>query len=216
MADTLTQLIAKVQAILGDGGTLFTTATCTAAIRQALHEYNRAAPIHAADLITGDNDQYIYELTDYDTNAVKIFDILLQGDDQNQIDTPIDFDQYNEDERLFFRLRQPVTTSDTLIVRYTKLHTISGLDSATESTAPAWDDQILVDGGAYFAILTRATARVESINLSKDQSDNYREIMTHFRTAFNLGLANIGQRKRVPVAEPDTRAWNDSYHNWGQ
>jgi hypothetical protein len=216
MSDTLTQLIAKTQAMLGDDGTIFTTALVTAATRQALTEFNRVSPVHAAVLITGVNDQYEYELTDADSLSVKILDVLKQGDNADELDIPLTYDDYIEDERIFFRLRSPVTTSDTLIVRYTLNHTINGLDSATESTPLAKDDQILVDGACYHAVMIRAASRVETINLSKDQSDNYREVAGHFRQAFNLGLANLGRTRRSPVSEPDTRAWNDQYHSWGQ
>lgn len=216
MSDSLTTLISKVQAMLGDDGTIFTTALITAATRQALTEFNRVSPVHAAITITGVNDQYEYELSDDDSLAVTILDVLRQGDNGDELDISITYDAYNEDERVFFRLRQPVTTSDTLIVRYALNHTINGLDSATESTLPASQDQIIVDGACYHAIMTRAASRIETINLSKDQSDNYREVASHFRTAFNLGLANLGRSKRAPVGEPDTRAWNDAYHGWGQ
>ena len=216
MTASLTTLISRAQALLGDDGTIFTTALLTAAFRQALTDFNRIAPVHAATLITGVNDQYEYELTDADPLAVTILDILRQGDNGDELDISITYDPYNEDERVFFRLRLLVTTSETLIARYTIDHTINGLDSATESTIPTEQDQILIGGACWHAILTRATSRVESINLSRDQSDNYREVANHFRTAFNAGLANIGRKKRVPVGEPDTRAWNDSYHTWGQ
>lgn len=216
MSDSLTTLITRTEAGLGDDGTIFTTAICTAAIREALRQFNQVAPVHAADLITGVNDQYEYELTAVDSLAIAILDVLRQGDNADELDISITYDAYNEDERIFFRLRQPVTTSDTLIVRYTKNHTISGLDSATESTVPTEQDQIIVDGARAEAIMIRAVSRVETINLSKDQTDNYREIAGHFKAAFTAGLANIGRTKRAPVGEPDTRAWNDNYHNWGQ
>lgn len=216
MSDSLTTLITKVQNILGDSsGTYFTTAIVTAAIRQALDEFNLAVPVYAAVTITGVNDQYEYELSDQDSLATGILDVLEQGDNQNELDISLDYDDYWEDERIFFRLRAPLTTSETLIVRYTKDHTINGLDSATESTIQAQHDQIIVDGGAFYAITIRATARVETINLSQDQSDNYREIAAQYQTAFKTGIAQA-QRRRAPVSEPDTRAWNDQYHNWGQ
>jgi len=216
MSDSLTTLIGKVQNILGDAsGTYFTTAIVTAAIRQALSEWNLRAPIHAAVTITGIADLYEYELTDEDSLAVEILDVLKQGDGQNELDISITYDDYVEDERVFFRLRSPVTTSETLIVRYTLNHTINGLDSQVESTIQARHDQVIVDGAAYHAIMTRATARIETINLSQDQPDNYREVAAHFRTAFNLGMTEAG-RRRAPVGEPDTRAWNDEYHTWGQ
>jgi hypothetical protein len=216
MSDTLTTLIGKVQAMLGDDGTIFTTALVTAATRQALSEFNRVSPINAAVLIDGIDEQYEYELSDHDPLAKKILDILKQGDNADELDISITYDDYTEDERVFFRLRYPVTSAETLIARYTLHHTINGLDSATESTIPAEQDQIIVDGACWHAVMTRAASRVETINLSKDQSDNYREVAGHFRTAFNLGLNNLARNKRAPVGEPDTRAWNDSYHNWNQ
>jgi hypothetical protein len=165
--------------------------------------------------MTGVNDQYEYEVSDLDPLAVAILDVLRQGDNADELDVSITYDPHNEDERLWFRLRAPVTTSETLIVRYTLDHTINGLDSATDSTVRAQDDQILVDGACFFAIMTRATARVETNNLNEKTSEKYMSIAGHFQTAFNLGLANIG-KKKAPVGEPDTRAWNDNYHTWSQ
>ena len=63
MSDSLTTLTTKLQALLMDGGTLFTSTTCTAAIRQALSRINVRMPIHAGTLIDTVADQYEYELT---------------------------------------------------------------------------------------------------------------------------------------------------------
>lgn len=216
MSDTLSQLITKVQAILGDDGTIFTTATCTAAIRQALDEWNLRVEVHAALTITGVNDQYNYELSDEDALATAIYDVLLQGNNNDELDISLDYDEYDEDERIFFRLRRPITTSDTLIVRYRIRHTISGLDSAVESTLPSRHDQAIVLGAAFFSIMIRAVSRVETINLSKDQSDNYREAAATFAVAFGQRVLSASKAKKPAVSEPDRRAWNDGYYNWGQ
>ena len=216
MSDSLTTLITKVQNILGDSsGTYFTTAIITAAVRQALTEFNKRVPQFLAVTITGVNDQYEYELSDEDANAIKILDVLRQGDNADELDISITYDDYIEDERVFFRLRQPETTSETLIVRYTADHTINGLDSQIESTILARHDQIIVDGAAAWSIWTRAVARVETINLSQDQSDNYRELATRLYSTFQAGLDRAARRSAA-VGEPDTRAWNDQYHSWGQ
>lgn len=210
MSDTLATLIDKVQGILGDtAGTYFTDALCTAAIRQALSEWNLHVPTFAAVTITGIDNQYEYELSDEDANAIKIVDVLRQGT-TSEVDTSIDYDEYWEDNRLFFRLRAPITSSQALIVRYAIVNTINGLDSETESTLISFDDQAIVDGGAFFAIVIRATGKVETINLSQDQADNYREIAPLFASAFNSRMAQAAQR-RAPVSEPDARAWKDKY-----
>ena len=49
MTQTLTQLTAEVQAMFIDDGTRFTAATVTAAVRQALKDFNAAAPVRAAE-----------------------------------------------------------------------------------------------------------------------------------------------------------------------
>lgn len=216
MSDNLTTLISKVQAILGDDGTIFSTATCTAAIRQALSEWNMRVPQILAVTITGIAGQYEYELSDEDSDALEILDILRQGPNQNELDTSLTFDAYIEDERVFFRLRQPVSATDTLIVRYTKDQTINGLDSQIESTLPARYNQAMIDGGAYFAIYVRAVARVESINLSKDQSDNYRDLAIYFGAAFGLRMAQATKSRRSPVGEPPDKTWEDQWHGWEQ
>lgn len=217
MSDSLTTLIGKVQNILGDAsGTYFTTAIATAGIRQALSEWNLRAPVHAATTITAVADQYEYELTDADVNSCEILDVLERGDNNNELDISLSYDQYDEDERVFFRLRRPVVASEIIIVRYTLYHTINGLDSAVESTLLAKDDQAMVDGGAFFSIITRAVARIETINLSQDQSDNYREMAGLFGGAFNARLARAARYRKAAVGEPDTRTWEDSYHSWEQ
>jgi hypothetical protein len=207
MSDNLTTLISKVQAILGDDGTIFSTATVTAAIRQALSEWNMRVPTYAAVTITGVNDQYEYELSDEDANAAEIIDVLRQGDNNDELDISLTYDAYIEDERLFFRLRYPVTSSETLIVRYTLMQTISGLDSETESTIPNHYNQAMINGGAYFAIFSRAVSKIETVNLSRDQSDNYREMAGYFGSAFAMRMAQASRTRKTPVGEPDTRAW---------
>jgi hypothetical protein len=213
MTDSLTTLIGKVQNILGDAsGTYFTTAICTAAIRQALSDWNMRAPMFAAVTITAVTNQYEYELSDEDANAIEIIDILRQGPNNNEVDKSLDYDGYIEDERVFFRLRRPLTSADTIIVRYILYHTINGLDSQVESTLPSYYNQAMVDGGAFFAIMIRATARIETINLSPEQSDNYREIAGGFAQAFALRMAEAQRKRSAAVSEPDSRAWNDAYH----
>ena len=57
MTDTLTQLVTKLQALLLGDSTTFTTATCTAAIRQAFKQLNMTVPSHAAEIVSAVTDQ---------------------------------------------------------------------------------------------------------------------------------------------------------------
>jgi len=217
MADTLTQLITKVQALLGDTtGTFFTTSIVTAGIRQALSEWNLRAPNHIATTIAAIADQYEYELTDAANVPIEIMDVLERGDGNNELDISIGYDQYVEDERTFIRLRAPITANEVIIVRYTANHTINGLDSALTSTLMAKDDQAMIDGGAFYSIVTRATARIETVNVSGGQPDDYQSIAVLYKASFDSRLGLAARSRRMPVGEPDQRAWNDSYHNWDQ
>jgi len=212
MTDTLTQLIARVQAQLIDDGTRFTTATCTAALRACLKNVNERAPINAGTRIDVIANQKEYELTDEDARAMSILDVL-EWDEDGEDHTPLLYDAYSEDERLFFRLRTALSSGE-LLARYTIPHTISGLDSETSSTPSARLDQIIVDGACAEAIAFRAASRIETINLQQQVSDNYREVMSHFRAAYELSLSAYIRDRRSPVSEPNTAAWNDEYHNW--
>src|SRR5512140_922767 len=102
MPDTLSQLIAKVQAGLLDDGTLFPAATVTTAVRQSLADINRAAPQFAAATIASIADQLEYELSDEDALATGVIDVLLEGDGDSL--TRLEYDAYVEDSRWFFKL----------------------------------------------------------------------------------------------------------------
>ena len=137
--------------------------------------------------------------------------MLREGlDTYADINISLDFDAYFEDDRPFFRLRVPQANGTTLIARYTKPYTISGLDSETSSTLPALYDVVLLDGAAWQACIVRAAGRIETINMNADVTTNFARMSDHFRMAFELGLANLG-RRRYPVSEPVTHSWNDEW-----
>lgn len=216
MTDTLTTLISKIQASLGDDGTIFSTAHITAAVRLALDDWNEQSPIFAAATVAVTEEQKEYEVSDEDEDAVDVVDVLLKGTDTAEENhTPLVFDKYTEDARLFIRLQTAQgSDSDYLIIRYTKSHTISGLDSETESTLPEYDDPSMVIGGAYYSLVTRAAARVETINLQKDVSDNYAALASILKAKWEARLAKAARMPPPAVPYPVTHSWNDQWHNF--
>src|SRR5512142_1933351 len=184
MPDTLTQLTAKIQANLQDNGTLFTAATVTAAVRQALNDLNRAAPLHMAETQTAVALQKVYEVTDPD--ATQITDVLLDGN--NEYSTGLAYDAYVEDARWFFRLRAPRENGETLIVQYTKPHTVCGLDGSLDSTLPDDLNIVLVDGACYYCCLSRAAAGVESNNVEPQVTANWMRLSDVWLGIFRTGL----------------------------
>lgn len=217
MTKTLTQLITNVQALLLDDGTRFSTATVTAAIRSALKEFNQRAPIFSGTLVDAVSNQYEYVLSASDfANLIDIQDVLLQGTDSAlDLNTPLPFDSYFEDAAPVIRLRSPQPTGRYLIVRFTTPYTVSGLDSETESTLPAFYDNTLIDGACFWSAQIRSAGRIETINLNQGVSENWIDVRRYFRQAFDLGLAQAA-RRRPPVSEPDTAAWNDRFYGTDQ
>ncbi len=210
MADTLTQLIAKVQAQLGDNGTLFTTATITAAMRQALQDINASASSHAATTITTSADQKEYELSDEDALANGITNVLLQG--TNEYDVPLLYDAYVEDDRWFFRLRTPQPAGKTLIIQYTRPHTISGLDGSLDSTLPDALNNAAINGGCYYSAVARAAIGIEANNVETQVTANWMKLASIWADRFNTSL-RIARRSPTARGEPDTAAWNDPQHD---
>lgn len=210
MADTLTQLIAKVQAQLQDDGTLFTTTTITAATRQALNDLNQAAPLHAAITLTAIADQLVYELNDYDAAATGMTNLLLEGD--NEFDTPLIYDAYVEDARWFFRLRAPQPATETLIAQYIKPHTVSGLDGSSDSTLPDDLNIALINGACYYSALARAAKGIEANNVEPQVAAHWLKLADLWQRIFSASLSSA---RRQPTArgEPSRSGWNDPQHD---
>jgi hypothetical protein len=207
MADTLTQLIAKVQILLLDSGTNYSTATCTAAIRQALKDYNKFAPVNDQALLDGIASQHIYPLSDPEYTG--LLDVLgVWRNDDNEIETPLEYEFYWEDNAPVIRLACAQAEAEAnIMVRYNIPNTINGLDTATESTLTPYYDQVIVDGGAYYAICIRSCGRIEPINLNRDVAKNLRDSATAYKLAFDAGLAEAG-RRRPRAAQPTSWPYN--------
>jgi len=211
MTASLTTLISRVQAALLDDGTRYSTATVTAALRQALKEYNAVAPRFAAETIAAVTDQNEYELTggDFDTGVLGVTSVHLFDDDgDDDDDNPLAYRDYLQDNRQYIRLTDPQPTGEYLLVGFTTPNTINGLDSATESTIQNYYDQVLVDGGAYYAITIRSAGRVEPINLNKDVPKVLQETAQRFLAAFEAGKREAGRQKPRPAKLDTTWDFN--------
>lgn len=217
MAKSLTSLISAIQASLIDDGTRFTTATCTAAIREALKEFNIYAPVFASDLIATIANNREYEISDTDSRAICMIGVWLYDDTGEDNHVPLKYYEYIEDERLFVLLNEEQSTSEQLLVRFTIPHTINGLDSETESTLSTLYDQILIGGAKAEAMQIRADSRIETINLQQAVSDNYREQILAIKNKFMLELRQVANNRYPAIgSQAEAAAWNDNYHTWDQ
>lgn len=209
MSDSLTTLITKVQAALGDtAATYFSTDIVTAAVRAALSEINEKAPRSNAESFASVANVKEYDLTAVISNALRVSNVLL-NDDTAQDDQPIQFDTYTAAEHIWFRVRSKYT-DETFICIYTAAHTVNGLDSETTSTLPAHHDPILVQGAAYHALLILGVSRGLANNLEKSATERYIKAAAPYRVNFDNGLKAMAEASSFK-SEPDTFAWNDEY-----
>jgi len=216
MPDNLTTLISRVQAMLLDDATQFTTATCTAAIREALHQFNQAAPVHAGTLIDTIADQYEYALNAADfTGLLEVIGVFYGGNPPvESANAPQDCAIYWLDNDPYIRLKSPLSAGAAVLdVRFTLPHTINGLDTQVESTLDTDQEQTLIDGACAAACRIRAADRTETVNLDPDTVAEWRRNGGLYAEAFRLGLLRYKLRP-TPAGAPDTRAWNDEWHNW--
>ena len=148
--------------------------------------------------------------------TIQVLDVLLEGTDTAQENhTPLAFTPYLEDGRAWIRLQTPLGTG-SLIIRYLTPHTVSGLDSATESTLQTLWDAVLLDGACYYSCLMRAASRIEQVNLNANVPDPWQSIADHYQTAFQIGLTLAQQQPaaRNPDKPWQPRVWNDQWHNF--
>jgi hypothetical protein len=216
MSETLATLTGKLQALLMDDGTLFDTTACTAAIRQALKNFNLRVPVHAAATIEAVADQYVYELTQALAGATPshIVNVLRQDPAGGDCDVPLIFKAYSEDERWFVRLGTPESGGRTLIVQFVQRHTISGLDGEVETTLTDEGLAVLLDGAAMAACMMAAAGKAEANNVDPTVPESYRKAGAAYESAFQAGLRALSRRHLAQKAQPEAAAWNDRWHAW--
>lgn len=203
MTASLTTLISRVQLLLLDSGTSYTTATCTAALRQSLKKFNDAAPRFASEQLATVADQHEYELIggDFGAGPINVLGVWLVDDDGDD-DTELDFKDFTEDNRSYIRLDEAQAAGENLQISFTSPNTINGLDSEVTSTIPDYFDQVLVNGGAYYAICIRSVSRVENVNINRDVPKVLQASAEQFKADFENGVRNAGKRKpRAPKAD---------------
>lgn len=205
MATDITSLVSKIQALLLDDGTAFTTATITAAVRQALMAYNQRAPIYKTTTITAVADQYEYSLASVDP-LQEVLALLNSGSDY------MSFQKYFVDGSTHkIRLDEPVSEDFTLV--YSIAHTIDGLDSETTTTLQAVHENCLCNLAAGISVVIRANGKVETVNLNADVPAQYQRSWLLWKQAFDWALFKIQVKERMPVGKR-LPGWDDDYHGW--
>lgn len=193
MGSTLTILVGRVQGMLSDAGTLFTSGVCTTAIRMALAEWNLSAPDTASasvDVVPA-QEEYALSAGGF-AGLLRPLEVRLTGE-EDALKAVFFFDANTPKLRL-----EEAQTGGTLTVRFTKGHTIDGLDSETTSTLKPDQENVLLSGACANAITLRLVSRVEGLNLAAEVIENYEQARAYYRKLFEDGLRFYSARRVTP------------------
>lgn len=199
MPSTLAQLEARVAGVLFDPTVaVWTTAVIDESIRQALGQYQQAAPLTAEALLTLPGDGRTIALNEV-TGLLNVTRVWWPYDSAEDDDT-------NRAANLVtgFNLRfddgQPIVdiasidqpqTDDELYLWYTKPHTIQNLDSGSTTSLPADHESIIVLGACAYACFSRATDLNETAGLNTSSTPNYGALGSWYMERFQLALAKV-------------------------
>jgi hypothetical protein len=200
MSATLTTLRDRVEVMLADTSNAIWSADALAeALRQALHEYSKAArPLQAIGTVTLSADGREFSISTL-TGLLAVLSVWLPYTAADPEDPPEyrGFTHWYDAQKLYVVGGDEPQSGDVARVFYTKLQTLSGLDSATATTFPDDDETLLATGACGFAATSRAVDLVERVTLDRLSSQQIRAWGLSKLQEFRAGLKVIAQRAAV-------------------
>ena len=167
MSFTLAELRGRVQVDLDDAGAAtWSTAELERAIRRALRDYSRATPYRTDGVLTvatAGREQDLLTLTGL-CGVERVWFPYYSGE-PDLLPTWVPFEM-RPGSALFVLGSTSPEVGDKLRVYYWKLHTINGLDSATATTVPDADDDLLAMGASGYAALEKSRSAIGSVQVS--------------------------------------------------
>jgi hypothetical protein len=205
---TLAELRDLVEQDLDDAGNaLWTTTEIDRAIEKALAEYSRARPLQAegtVNLAADGREIDVSSLTGL-TRVVRVWYPYTSTDPED----PPEWRQWELWQSTLYILDGDEPASgDVVRVYYHTLHTIEDLNSATETTIPAEDEEEVVLGAGGYAAMEKARGAVGEAGASTETPEHWLKWATGRLDAFHAHLANIRRQqllaldKRVPIHRP--------------
>jgi hypothetical protein len=216
---TLATLRDRVEQALQDSGnSRWTAEDVDEAIRQALQRYSQVCPdetIETIDLAAGGREIDLSSLTGY-IDVVRVW----WDYDATDPDYPPNWREFEvwPGDLLFLRSSSEPSPGETVRIWYTRPHTLSGLDGATETTFPARDESLLVVGAVAHAGYSRAAGKAESVNVDSYVPQKMREWAGARMAEFEAGLRELaavkGSRASGIAPAPALDRWDERDDGW--
>lgn len=197
----LTTLRQRARLLLGDpDGARWSAEELEAAARQALGRYAQVRPLRRIATLTLEAPGREIPL-----DAVAGLQAVERVWWAYSAASPLDPPHWREFELwpgplLFIRCGAVPQAGDVVRIWYTALHTLAGLDGATETTIEAEDEPLLALGTAACAAAARALALAERLNVDGTSAPQVRAEAARLEAQFRLGLAEAARRLAAPAS----------------
>jgi non-ribosomal peptide synthetase component F len=196
MSATLTTLRDRVEQQLADtGNAIWSTTAVEEAIRQALHEYSKTRPQRAVGTITLSADGREISMSTL-TGLFQVIDVWCPytAADPEFPANRRGFQYWPEQAKLYVWDEYNPQSGDVVRVFYTKLQTLSGLDSASATTFPDDDESLIALGAAGYAATSRAVDLAEQVTLDRLTAQQVRAWGLSKLQEFRSGLKTVARR----------------------
>jgi len=214
---TLATLRDRVEQLLSDtGNAIWAEGDIDAAIRQALAEYskvNRLRAITTSTLSADTRELDISTVTGL-LGVERVWYPYTVATPEHPPDWR-HFEHWRDAEILYFPDDAELQNGEIARIFYTKVQTLSGLDSATATTFPVDDDELLSQGAAGYAASGRSLDLMEEVTLDRLTSQQIRAWGLSKLQEFRAGLRVVKSRLALAgtgiIAQPGLDKWDGDW-----
>ena len=220
MSATLTTLRDRVELILADSGNaIWATGDIDEGLRNALHEYSKTRALKAIGTITLAADGREISLSTL-TGLLSVLDIWCDytASDPEYPANVRAFQHWRDEGKIYVTGDYEPASGDVVRVFYTKMQTLSGLDSATSTTFPDEDESLIAQGAAGYAATSRAVDLAEQVTLDRLTAQQIRAWGLSKLQEFRAGLKTVARRMayegKSDVELGDLDRWERDGNGW--
>lgn len=192
-----------VQEDLDDtGAAVWTTTEIDRAIKRALREYSRHHPYRLDTVVTlsaAGREVDLASLTDL--RGVERVWWDYDSSDPGDLPDWCEFEMRLGQKLFLFTEAEP-ESGDKIRVYWWRYHTIKDLDSATATTVPADDEEVIICGAAGYAAMEKARSAVGAINVSGYTPVHWRDWARGRLDEFEAMLAGVRVSSGVMASGP--------------
>lgn len=183
---------AAIAAKLDDpSNTRFTTSQIDEALRAAVVEYSRMVPIERTYILNTTGKARMSLPANFAAAAITKAEYEYDSVTYTY-KSSVPFRAIFEDERWWIEVYQTngdlIPNKQVITLTCAMLHQINGLNGATKTSIYPRHEQYLVMGAAGYALLSRATSRIEAINLNPQVAAEMRQQANLYLTEFRNGV----------------------------